>query len=470
MLIDDDPDLQALLIEFFGPRGIEVIVTCAVEGSKSLILERAVSSQPIEAVIVDYQLPVQSGLDFLEQTMASGDDLPVIFLTGHASLELEKECRVRGVFEFLVKPTPLAQLACSVERALTIKRGQDTPHFEKGKQNVYPRNKQVCQIYRLAEKAARSPATVLIQGRSGTGKEILAQFIHDQSPRATRPFVAVNCSAIPESLLESEFFGHAKGAFTGAAENRKGLFEEANGGTLFLDEIGELSYPLQSKILRAIQEKSVRRVGENHYREVNVRIISATNRSLEDEVREKRFREDLFYRLSIIPFWLPDLAERKEDILPLAHFFLGRLNETFKTAEQKRFGSSGIKYLLEQSWPGNIRELQNAIERAVALSDGLWLEVENFRECGGGGLEAAVITNIRPNVETGMEEEIRFRTDSETEKSDQPCAFFNAPELVTLDQLEWRYIQFVMKSVGGAKEKAAKILGVDRKTLYRKLL
>ncbi|MNL16027.1 Transcriptional regulatory protein ZraR [compost metagenome] len=299
----------------------------------------------------------------------------------------------------------------------------------------------------LCKRVAKSSATISITGESGTGKEVFAKAIHNWSSRAKKPFVAINCSAIPEMLLESELFGHAKGAFTGAIDKKLGLFEEADGGTLFLDEIGDLSLPLQAKLLRVLQEKEIKRVGENQTRPVDVRVIAATHKDLRLEVQEKRFREDLFFRLNVIPIKIPALRDRREDILPLAEYFLKKYNHLNGTA------IIGIKkaakeFLLTQPWRGNVRELENSIERAVVLSIGNELDLSAFLL---------------------FEDTSKLESPSFNEDKQNTFVFRFGDDVEPLAEVEKQYVKFVYERYNHAKEATAKALGIDRKTLYRKL-
>lgn len=299
-----------------------------------------------------------------------------------------------------------------------------------------------------AKRAAPSHANIFISGESGTGKELFASFIHSQSKRKSHSFVAINCAAIPEHLLESELFGHAKGSFTGAIHEKKGLFEEAEGGTLFLDEIGDLSLNLQAKLLRVLQEKKIKRVGENHMRSCNTRIISATHRNLGEEVYKERFREDLFYRLSVIPLHLPPLRDRVEDILPLAEKFL-RTFALENLSPAKRFSSDGVKYLLENHWRGNVRELENLVERAVIMTRESEVSFKEF--------VPSVLDSYRSTA-----------TDDKSSSGKQFVLDFEFA-LPTLDLAVQKYIEFAVMFNGGAKDRTAKEIGIDRKTLYKRL-
>lgn len=326
--------------------------------------------------------------------------------------------------------------------------------IQKELQALSPKERQVIgksskflHALEIARKAAASKANILITGESGTGKEIFAKFIHDESPVQKGPLVAINCSAIPDHLLESELFGHAKGSFTGAQERRIGLFEEAQNGTLFLDEIGDLDLHLQSKILRVLQEKKVKRIGENNYRSINCRIISATNRDLRREIQDHRFREDLFFRLDVVPIALPPLRERKDDILRLAMFFLTRYTEESPSQPPKSFSFDALKYLYEHDWKGNIRELENTIERAIVLSEGPEITKDDFIP------ESDNPPSLSPLIAPSNES---FYVDCQE-------------RLPPLEHIVQKYIEFAVSKTGGARDKAAREIGIDRKTLYKRL-
>lgn len=300
----------------------------------------------------------------------------------------------------------------------------------------------------IARRAARSNANIFISGECGAGKEVFANFIHNNSLRAAGPFIAFNCAAIPESLLESELFGHAKGAFTGAQDKKIGLFEEAHEGTLFLDEIGDLSLSLQAKLLRVIQEKQIKRLGENHFRTINARIISATHKNILQEVLADRFREDLFYRLNVVPLAIPALRDRPEDIIPLAEAFLARF--AFENQSIARsFSSDAINYLLENQWKGNVRELENTIERAVVLAT---------------DYELRAIDLITPMADTQCNHNDEFQA-----KGTHRFILDFKDHLPSLDETIQKYIDFAVSFNGGAKDRTAKEIGIDRKTLYKRL-
>lgn len=314
--------------------------------------------------------------------------------------------------------------------------------------DIIGKSPKFLEALEMARKVASSNANIFITGESGTGKEVFARFIHNQSKNQKGPIVAINCSAIPDNLIESELFGHAKGSFTGAHDKRIGLFEEAQNGTLFLDEIGDLSLPLQAKILRVLQEHKVKRIGENQDRAINCRIISATNRNLPIEIKEHRFREDLFFRLDVIPIHLPPLRERKEDILRLSEFFLRKFSSE-NSSESKYLSYDAMKFLYNNDWRGNIRELENTIERAIILSVG----------------EEISLDNLMP-----LSNNFHFVSDLSLNSNDSNNFYVEChSQLPLLEQIIQRYIEFAVLRTGGARDKAAREIGIDRKALYKRL-
>ncbi len=492
LLLDDDLDLLELIQDYFKPRGYDIIAHTSAEQGVNEIIQQSTSADPIDLVLTDFRLPNMSGIEFIEQLKRVAPEIPIILITAHGSLDLAVEAIEKGAFDFVVKPIQFPQLSISMERAVyfgrlqrenqKLKSAMENSVAQEGK--VIARSQIMRSIIDLTKRVAKSDATVLITGESGTGKEVLASLIHATSRRAAQPFVAINCSAIPEALLESELFGHAKGSFTGADDKKMGLFEEANGGTLFLDEIGDLSLPLQAKLLRVIQEWKIKRVGENQYRDIDVRLIAATHKNLSEEVREKRFREDLFFRLNVIPIKVPSLRERREDILPLADYFL----KIFKTRNESKiqgFSKKALQFMLSNEWKGNVRELENAIERAVVLCESPWIEDKDF-------LFPTSSIDVTPALSTEINaeqiEQLLKNHDKENQIGDEGTMIQDHPspaglgtisqnsvhllgpdEFVPLETLELRYIKYVLDQVNGVKDRAAKILQVDRKTLYRKL-
>lgn len=436
MIIDDEPAMGAMLSDFFKTQQYETVVfTSASEALQSL-------NEDIALVITDLRMPGMDGMAFIENALKIDPTLPIILATAFGSIDTAIEATRKGAFHFLVKPLKLNELLASAEKALhfrniqrhnlILKNELRTKHSFSG---IIGKSANMKSVFDLIQRVSQASANVLIHGDSGTGKELVARALHNLGSRSKKPFIPINCTAIPDTLLESELFGHAKGSFTGANQRKKGLFEEAEGGTLFLDEIGDMELSLQAKLLRVLQEKRIRAVGDNVDKAIDVRIVAATHKDLKQAIRDGRFREDLYYRLSVIPITLPPLRHRREDIPLLAQFFLEKY-----AAENGRslqgFSAEALQYLVNLPWEGNIRELENIVERTVVLAKGPFIERTDLPQEG-----AQPIENI-------------LATASE--------------ELPTLEDFEKRYIQFVMTKVGGKKEKAAHILGINRRTLYRK--
>jgi two-component system response regulator GlrR len=364
LLVDDDADLLKLLSMRLGAAGHHVT---AVESAEAAITQLTVARPQL--VVSDVRLPGRDGLALFDEIRARYPSLPVILLTAHGTIPDAVEATSRGVFSYLTKPFDGKALLDKVNQALALP-GQE-PQAQAGDEAwraaIVCRSNCMADLLAEAKMVAASDASVLISGESGTGKELLAQAIHRASPRAAKPFVAVNCGAIPESLLESELFGHVKGSFTGAVADYRGLFVTAGGGTLFLDEIGDMPPALQVKLLRVLQERSVRPVGSGQSVPVDVRILSATNRDLDSALAQGQFREDLYYRLNVVSLRMPTLGERREDIPLLANHFLARLSEKYG----KRFNGfapDATKALTTASWPGNVRQLHNVVEQVCALT------------------------------------------------------------------------------------------------------
>jgi len=364
LLVDDDPDILTLVAMRLSGAGYAV--RTADSGEKALA---AFAVERPQVLITDLRMGGMDGMALFEAVRARAPTLPVIVLTAHGNIPDAVEATKRGVFGFLTKPLDSTLLLEQVEQALRVSgvsAGGDGA-AEDWRRDIITRNPKMEDLLRQARMVAQSDASVFIHGPSGSGKELLARAIHRASSRAGKPFVAVNCAAIPEHLLESELFGHRKGAFTGAAYDHQGLIPSAEGGTLFLDEIGDMPLPLQAKLLRVLQDKEVRPVGATQSEKVDVRVVSATHRDLDAEMKEGRFREDLYYRLNVVSLDLPALAERREDIVPLAQHFL----ETIAARNARRlrgFAPDALELLLAAPWPGNVRQLINVVEQVVALS------------------------------------------------------------------------------------------------------
>jgi two-component system response regulator GlrR len=364
LIVDDDSDLLRLLTFRLEGAGYNVESADSAEQA----LARLSASTP-QLVITDLRMSGMDGMALFENIHKSNPALPVIILTAHGTIPDAVAATQRGVFGYLTKPFDSRELLQQVERALTLSGSQidKTEGDTAWRSEIITRSPVMESILGRARLVAASDASVLVRGESGTGKELLARAIHRVSPRAQKPFVAVNCGAIPEQLLESELFGHMRGSFTGAARDYKGLFQAADGGTVFLDEIGDMPLALQVKLLRVLQDKEIRPIGSTQTFKVDVRIISATHRNLEEAIKAGVFREDLYYRLNVVSFALPSLAERREDIPVLATYFLNHLAEKYKKS-LNGFASDAMEILVKSSWQGNVRELYNVVEQAVALS------------------------------------------------------------------------------------------------------
>ncbi len=450
LVIDDDHDIQEMVTSFFRMRNYDVV---PYDDAQKALEDLTNNKVECDVIITDLMLPGISGIEFTQRMKTLGNMVPIILITANKKVEVAVDAIQAGAYDFVVKPLHFPQLLVSVERALYLTSVKEENHALKevvrlqegptSLEGVVGKSPGIKNALDLARRVAKSSANILITGESGTGKEVIAKAIHTMSGKKKAPFIAINCSAIPENLLESELFGHAKGAFTGAADKKVGLFEEAEGGTLFLDEIGDLSLALQAKLLRVLQEKKIKRIGENQLRPVNVRILSATHKNLRQEIQDKKFREDLFFRLNVIPIWIPPLRERKEDILPLAEFFMRKfcaLNNT----RVKQFSKEALEYLMKNTWTGNVRELENTIERAIVLSSSEIIRLDD------------VVTLIQKTEQA--QEEVGFK-----------FPMSNQSKILTVEELVNKYVQHVLELNHGVKEKTAKDLQIDRKTLYRKL-
>ena len=440
LVVDDDQSMCELIEADLSRRGFQISwYTSADEAF------RVLQNKEFDVVLTDLQMPGMDGIDLCNRIVSNRPDIPVIVITAFGSLETAIGAMRAGAYDFVTKPVEMEILALTLERAVKhrllqeqVKILSEVVEHTKKYDELLGASMPMQNIYNQLSRIADSESTVLITGESGTGKELVARVLHKQSNRNAGPFVAINCAALTDTLLESELFGHTRGAFTDAKSARKGLFLQADGGTLLLDEIGDFPLTLQPKLLRALEERSLRPVGGDTEIPFDVRVISTTNRDLESAVEKKMFREDLFFRINVIQIELPPLRARGTDILLLAQHFI----EQFAIRTGKRV--SGIsnavaEKLLDYAWPGNVRELSNAIERAVALTQYEKLIVEDLPE------------KIRSYRGTDM------------------VISSNASELVSMEETERRYILHVLKAVGGNKTHAARLLGFDRKTLYRKL-
>lgn len=413
-------------------------VTTVASGREAI--ERG-QRESFDVALTDGFMPDVGGLDVIREFRRVSPKTKVIAMTAQGSLEIALEAIQEGAFDFIAKPFDVGQILAAVGRA--AEQAQVTTEDDESQfsgSGLIGHSPQMVRVYKLAAYASRTDTTVLIEGESGTGKELVARSIHRYSRRAERPFTAINCSALTETLLESELFGYAKGSFTGASSDRPGLFESANGGTILLDELGTTSASLQSSLLRALQEKEVRRIGEHEARKVDVRIIGATNANLEELVERGQFRSDLFYRLSVLRIKLPPLRERRaEDLRLLVKHFLKKYGHGLRIADE------AMDVLSRHAWRGNVRESENAIEHAVAVCANHTVRV--------GDLPEQIVRQVAPAAPLSVPVHVPSLID------DRP----------TLDELSRRYIQLIMSETEGNKSRAAEILGINRRTLYRYL-
>ena len=379
LVIDDEAGVRRTVSLILEAEGYEV--SAASDGKEGLA---KALDDGADLILCDVRMPHVDGLEFLERYREDGGRGLVIMMTAYGSMEVAIDAMKRGAYDYLPKPFEAEQVVLTIKKAeereklwREVARLRHQVAAEKRHPDIVGDSPAMLAAIELADKVAPHPSTVLVTGESGTGKELIARLIHTSSPRSRAPFVPVNCGAIPENLLESELFGHKKGSFTGADSDRVGLFEEAHGGTLFLDEIGELPQQLQVKLLRALQEGEIRRVGESTSRDVDVRVVAATARDLESEVKEGAFRSDLFYRINVLNIHLPPLRHRSEDVPALVRHFVSSYNDRLGL-QITGFGAKAMKAMLAYPWPGNVRELQNVVERAMVLAEGSEIELEQL--------------------------------------------------------------------------------------------
>jgi DNA-binding NtrC family response regulator len=441
-VIDDDPEMRSMVTDHLVRQGYQVKSFGSSLEAVKYLSSSGLDALGTELVLTDLRMPDLDGLDVLQQIRRLPHQFPVVIMTAFASVETAVEGLRKGAFDYITKPFKLAELTLTVERGITYYRLKQqnktlTSEIKKtwNRSSMVGKSAALQSVFDLIERVGPSNTNVLITGESGTGKEVVARALHHASSRAAKPFIAINCTAIPESLMESELFGHIKGSFTGATIDKKGLFEEANGGTIFLDEIGDMDLSLQAKLLRVLQERKIKPVGSNQIKDIDVRVLAATHKDLKSAMANQTFREDLYYRLSVIPIVMPPLRHRPEDIPLLAHYFL-RKYSALNNNKNVNFTHDALHKLMSFSWPGNVRELENMVERLVVMAQ-------------GSQIEAADI----PTADQSTSEQFYGQA-----TSDSP----------TLEQLEKRYIQLVLDKTGGKKEKAAQILGINRRTLYRK--
>ena len=442
LVVEDDEVLRQLLIDVLSDQGYHV--QAAETGEEGL---HCMEQEVFDAVLLDINLPGMDGMDVLRLVPARQPDTQVVMMTAFGTVDTAVEAMKQGAFDYINKPFSTDELVLTIHRALEEKdlrrEVARLRHRARGVGDdiqIVGKSAALERVLDLIARVAPSRATVLITGETGTGKELVARAIHAASDRASKPFMPINCAAIPENLLESELFGHMRGSFTGAIQNKKGLFEEAQGGTVFLDEISTMSMSLQPKLLRVLQEYTIMRVGGRQPIPVNIRLIAATNLDLKKRVASGEYREDLYYRLNVFPIEVPPIRDRKDDIPLLANYFIGKYTELYQT-DPPKLPAQTLDRMTAYTWPGNVRELENFIERAVVL-----------HASGGSGT-------------IGFE----LPSDAEEEKDGTSILDEAQRRRWTFEDLEREYIFRVLESVRWKKTEAAEILGIDRRTLYRKL-
>jgi len=442
LIVDDEGGMRHMLSVLLEREGYDI--DTAEDGRKGL---DKIKENAYDLVLCDIRMPEMDGLSFLESTKKISNELPVIMMSAFGNVDTAIEAMKKGAYDYVSKPFKADEILLRLQRLSAqenllhenenLKR---VLHQQTNFNNIIARSPRMLEIFDTIRKISDYKTTVLITGESGSGKELIARAIHYNSPRSNKPFVAINCSAIPDTLLESELFGYVKGAFTGANKDKKGLFEEANGGTLFLDEVGDLPVPLQVKLLRVIQEEEIRRVGSSQTQKVDVRLITATLKNLSEEIKKGSFREDLYYRLNVLPIHIPPLRERKEDISLLVDHFLCRFSEEMKKPVQK-VAPEVIQILTDYSWPGNVRELENTIERAMVLETSDILTIQHLPD---------VVKNqeVNPAIKAAANE-------------------LSIKKMMTI--MEQELIKKALEKTNGNRTWAAKLLEISHRALLYKI-
>jgi DNA-binding NtrC family response regulator len=446
LVIDDEQSIRELLKDFLETKGFEVSI--ASDGESGLEL---LKKDKFDLFLLDLMMPGISGLDVLRERVSAKIDIPCIVITAHASVQTAVEAMKLGAYDYLPKPFVLEDVYITIKRALDVSKLQEENTRLKrqlqkrfGYRKIIGKSSQIESVIKFIEKIADTDSTILVTGESGTGKELVANTIHFNSSRIKKPFVPLNCAAIPKDILESELFGHEKGAFTGAVTTRIGRFELAHQGTLFLDEIGELAPALQVKLLRVLQEREFERVGGIKTIKTDVRIIAATNRDLEKAVKDGDFREDLYYRLNVIPLHLPPLRKMKDDIPLLLDHFNANISKS-KKMKSISFSKEAMKYLTGYKWPGNVRELENLVERLIILNEGKPVEPDD------------------------LPERIREKVPVDSASSKDKLSSDGVDLNIMLDEIENNMIIQALEISRGVKSKAANLLGLNRTTLIEKM-
>jgi len=446
LVVDDEANLRKVLGAMLRKEGYEVAT--AEDGEMALA---EFEKNGADVVVTDMVMPKAGGLDLLKSVHATRPDVPVIIITAHGTVDSAVEAIKLGAFDYITKPFEQAEIQAVVAKAARTQEANvgRHPHEGKGRLAIVGESTQVQDIFKVIDKVADSPSTVLITGESGTGKELVATALHEGSSRRDKPLIKVNCAAIPRDLMESELFGYERGAFTGAVTSKPGRFELADGGTLFLDEIGEVPVEMQVKLLRVLQESEFERVGGIKTTRVDVRVIAATNRNLEEEIEAGRFRKDLFYRLNVVPMTLPPLRERRSDVPPLVRHFIEKYNKRLNKKIES-IADDALSMLQAYPWPGNIRELENMMERVLLFADGPRIEVKDLPEPVRAGIQSAVmqLSDAVPIL-------------GETPLKD----FLKAKQA----EIEKAFIVQALAKTDGNVTRAAKLLGISRKSLQTKM-
>ena len=443
LIADDEKSIRVVLRKYLSSLGHEV-----VEASDGIEAIDVLKEKGVDIAFVDIKMPGKTGLEILDEVK----NVPIVILTAYGTMDYTVKAMEKGAVEYITKPFSFEEIKSILDKVLISheREEEDIPPVE---DEIVGTSRKMQEVFKLIGRVAKSDVTVLITGESGTGKELIAKAIHRYSHRRNKPFLAINCAALPPNLLEAELFGYEKGAFTGAVSSKKGIFEQANGGTIFLDEIGELELSLQSKLLRVLQEKEIRRIGGNKTINVDVRIVAATNRNLEQEVKKGNFREDLFFRLNVVNVEIPPLRERREDIIPLAVYFIKKFSKEFKLPV-KELSESAVEWLLGYDFPGNVRELENMILRAMLLSPVDVIDVKDLKPTAATTKEPSFEEAIRNFV-------VEVFTVEQKEKNNLYDLVVKSAERILISEV-LRYCNY-------NQVKAANVLGIHRNTLRRKI-
>ncbi len=442
LIADDEKSIRVVLRKYLSSLGHEI-----VEASNGIEAIDVLKEKEVDIAFVDIKMPGKTGLEILDEVK----NIPIVILTAYGTMDYTVRAMEKGAVEYITKPFSFEEIKSILDKVLISheREEEDIPPVE---DEIVGTSRKMQEVFKLIGRVAKSDVTVLITGESGTGKELIAKAIHKYSHRRNKPFLAINCAVLPPNLLEAELFGYEKGAFTGAVSSKKGIFEQANGGTIFLDEIGELELSLQSKLLRVLQEKEIRRIGGNKTVKVDVRIVAATNRNLEQEVKKGNFREDLFFRLNVVNVEIPPLRERREDIIPLAVYFIKKFSKEFKLPV-KELSESAVEWLLGYDFPGNVRELENMILRAMLLSPVDVIDVKDLKPTA---------TTKEPSFEEAIRNfVVEVFTVEQKEKNNLYDLVVKSAERILISEV-LRYCNY-------NQVKAAKVLGIHRNTLRRKI-